>query len=172
MKNKDTIKNIVIVVLILVIVIGGSFLASEFNGGKANTARTTEGSTTSDSDIPEDEQQAPTEIDIDKYLALKEGSDLSIIYIARPTCSYCQKQKPIIYHLIYQYQLPVNYLNTDELDEEGFEKLTNSDEYFSSQWGTPLILIVQNGNIVDKAPGYHEEQELITFFQNNGFINQ
>ena len=43
----------------------------------------------------------------------------------------------------------MNYLNTDELTDEGQAKLVSSDDYFNGNWGTPLTLIVQKDEIVD-----------------------
>lgn len=153
--KKENIKTAIIVILVLVIVMGGSFFLS-FIG----TDSAVEGKTESEL----------TMIDIDQYLSLKAGSDLSIIYIARPTCGYCQQQEPIVKNLVYLHNIKVNYLNTDELSEDGFDKLIESDEYFSEGFGTPLIILVKDNQIVDKSEGYHTKSELVEFFQTNGLI--
>lgn len=167
--KKDSIKTIIIVILVLVIVIGGSFVASMLGVNSENNIGGSSYGKEQES-IPEDEQGDLNMINIDQYLSLKQESNLSIIYIARPTCSYCQMQEPIVKNLVYLYNINVNYLNTDELDEDGFNQLIASDEYFNEGFGTPLILLVKDNKIVDKAPGYHSKNELITFFQNNGII--
>ncbi len=171
--KKENIKTIIIVVLALVIVIGGSFVASVLGVNSVNDYSNQAYSDTSEIEeevIPEAEQSELTMIDIDQYLALKKGSEVSIIYVARPTCGFCQKEEPIVKNLTYLYQLQFNYLNTDALDEEGFEKLENSDDVFSSRWGTPMILLVQNDQVIDSARGYHTKSELIEFFTTHGLI--
>ena len=167
--KKENIKTAIIVILVLVIVIGGSFFLS-FIGTDSTVFKTTGESNLTEESIPRDEQSELTMIDIDQYLSLKSGGNLSIVYIARPTCGYCQEQEPIVKNLVYLYNIKVNYLNTDELDEAGFDKLIQSDEYFAEGFGTPLIILVKDNQIVDIAEGYHSKSELVEFLQNNGLI--
>lgn len=175
-KKKEQIKNATIIILVLVIVFGGSFLASEmtFDKSKSNNTTTTnkqENNTTSnDDEISEDKQAELNSIDIDKYLSLKKGSDKSIIYISRPTCHYCQQEDPIIKNIVYETKVTVNYLNTDELDDDGNTKLIKSDDYFSEGYGTPLILVVQKNKIVDKIEGLTSKEDIVSFFKKYDFI--
>lgn len=170
--NKDSLKTAIIVILVLVIVIGGSFVISMVGNDSVNAKRTNANheSNFQQEEIPESEQADLTMITIDDYLSLKKGSELSIIYIARPTCGYCQQEEPIVKNLVYLHQLKVNYLNTDTLDEDGFNALTGSDEFFSSGFGTPTIILVKDDAIQDSARGYHTKDELIEFFQKNGLM--
>ena len=177
-KKKEQIKNATIIILILVIVFGGSFLASEVKSDKSKSNNTTttnkqENNTTSNGDeISEDKQAELNSIDIDKYLSLKKGSDKSIIYISRPTCHYCQQEDPIIKNIVYETKVTVNYLNTDELDDDGNSKLIKSDDYFSEGYGTPLLLVVQKNKIVDKIEGLTSKENIVSFFKKYGFINE
>ena len=176
----EKLKSATIVVLVLIIVFGASYFTSELqecdNGGSSTTTSSTNNSSndssdsSSTSDIPEDEQGELNDIDIDEYLDLKEGSEASIIYIARPTCHYCQEMEPIVRNIVYEYGVEVNYLNTDELDDEGQAKLIESDDYFSEGYGTPLLLVVQNGEIVDIQEGLSTKDTTVNFFRDNGFI--
>ncbi len=190
--KKDNIKTVVIVVLTLVIVLGGSYFVSELQDGKNHTnvwdenkgTSSNNGGSSSDNDSnnpgsdtnnptdpdSSDEQKEHKAINIDEYLSLKKGSDLAIIYIARPTCSYCVKQGPILKNVAYLYNLEVNYLNTDELSQDGFNKLAQSDEYFQGRWGTPTILLVKDDKVIAKANGYRSKDALVTFFKENGLI--
>lgn len=179
-ENVEKLKSATIVVLILIIVFGASYFTSELqecdNGGSSTTTNSTNNSSndssdsSSTSDIPEDEQGELNDIDIDEYLDLKEGSDASIIYIARPTCHYCQEMEPIVRNIVYEYGVEINYLNTDELDDDGQAKLIESDDYFSEGYGTPLLLVVQNDEIVDIQEGLSTKDTTVNFFRDNGFI--
>ena len=179
-ENVEKLKSATIVVLILIIVFGASYFTSELqecdNGGSSTTTSSTNNSSndssdsSSTSDIPEDEQGELNDIDIDEYLELKEGSDASIIYIARPTCHYCQEMEPIVRNIVYEYGVEINYLNTDELDDDGQAKLIESDDYFSEGYGTPLLLVVQNDEIVDIQEGLSTKDTTVNFFRDNGFI--
>ena len=178
-KKKEQIKTVAIIVLLLVIVFGGSYFASEVKSNKNTSSKTTtttdkqKDTTTNgdnDTEISEDKQAELNSIDIDKYLSLKKGSDKSIIYISRPTCHYCQQEDPIIKNIVYETNITVNYLNTDELDDDGNTKLIKSDDYFSEGYGTPLILVVQKNKIVDKIEGLTSKEDIVSFFKKYDFI--
>ena len=178
-KKKEQIKTVAIIVLLLVIVFGGSYFASEVKSNKNTSSKTTtttdkQKDTTTDSDdnteISEDKQAELNSIDIDKYLSLKKGSEKSIIYISRPTCHYCQQEDPIMKNIVYETKITVNYLNTDELDDDGNTKLIKSDDYFSEGYGTPLILVVQKNKIVDKIEGLTSKEDIMSFFKKYDFI--
>lgn len=122
--------------------------------------------------IKDEERKELNNINIDDYLSLLAGEEASIIYIARPTCSHCQVQKPIMENLVFKYEnLKINYLNTDELDNEGMGKLQSSDDFFKEGWGTPTTLIVKGGKIVDSIAGETSGASLVELFKKYGIIN-
>lgn len=179
MKKEDVekLKSVTIVVLVLIIVFGASYFTSELqecdNGGSTTTGSTNNSSNDS-SDIPEEEQGDLKEIGIDEYLDLKEGSEASIIYVARPTCHYCQQMEPIVKNIVYEYGITVNYLNTDELDDEGQAKFIQSDDYFDEKggYGTPMLIIVKDDDFVDVLEGLNTRDTAVQFFKDNGLINE
>lgn len=158
-KKMDQIKTGTIIVLVLIIVFGGSYFASELKSCDNHQAESTG-------------QVDLTTIGIDEYLSLKQGSEASIIYIARPTCTYCQKQEPIMKNIAFEYGITVNYLNTDELDDEAHTKLLESDEYFAEGYGTPLTLIVKDNQIIDKKEGLSTKEDLVALFKEYNLIKE
>ena len=160
-ENIDKLKNFTIVVLVLIIVFGASYFASELQECDSYSAGNSS-----------DNSSSLNDIDIDEYLDLKESSDASIIYIARPTCGYCQQEEPIVKNIVYEYGITVNYLNTDNLDDDGQAKLIKSDDYFSEGYGTPLLLVVKDDEIVDILKGLSDKDTIVNFFKENGFINE
>ena len=176
-ENIEKIKSATIVVLVLIIVFGASYFMSELqecdNGGNTTTTSSANNSSSNDSsDISEDEQGDLNEIGIDEYLDLLKGDEASIIYVARPTCHYCQEMEPIVKNIVYEYGIEVNYLNTDELDDEGQSKLIKSDDYFSEGYGTPLLLVVKDDEIVDIQEGLNNKDTTVNFFKDNGLIEE
>lgn len=164
-ENIEKIKSATIVVLVLIIVFGASYFMSELqecdNGGSTTTT-----SSTNKGDL--------IEIGIDEYLDLKEGSEASIIYVARPTCHYCQEMEPIVKNIVYEYGVTVNYLNTDELDDEGQAEFIKSDDYFKEKggYGTPMLIIVKDDEFVDVLEGLTDKDTVVKFFKDNGLINE
>lgn len=119
------------------------------------------------------------DITIDDYLEKMQGSEASIIYIARPGCSWCQKESPIIKSVGSEYNLKIYYLNTDPFwdsanqtyTEEG-KKFIDSAEEYKDGWGTPNTIIVGNGKIIDGEFSYVEKDKLVDLFVRNGFIDE
>lgn len=110
-------------------------------------------------------------ISVDDYLSLKSSSDLSIVYIARQSCSYCVQENMILYVLASKYNLKINYLDISNISTEEYTKLQESDSYFNGNWGIPVIALVQNNKIVDVVNGYQSIEQLMMFFNKNGLLN-
>ena len=119
------------------------------------------------------------EITIDEYLERMKLEEKSIIYVARPGCSWCQKESPIIKKVGGQYDLTIYYLNTDPFwdsdsstyTEDG-KKFMDSDENYKDGWGTPNTIVVGNGKIIEGEFSYVDEAKLVDLFKRNGFINE
>ena len=161
----EKVKSATIVVLVLIIVFGASYFTSELkecdNGGSSTTT-----SSTDKGDL--------NEIDIDEYLDLLKGDEASIIYVARPTCHYCQEMEPIVRNIVYEYGIEVNYLNTDELDDEGQADFIESNDYFDEEggYGTPMLIVVKDDEFVDVLEGLTDKDTAVNFFKDNGLIEE
>lgn len=121
-------------------------------------------------EVSDDERKQPNEITIDEYLNMYNGKGQQLVLLSRPTCQYCKIATPIIENIIYKYNVTIHYINTDELDSDENSKLVTSDEYFSQGYGTPTLLVVGNGQILDQIDGLTTKDEYISFFQKYGFM--
>lgn len=154
------------IVLLVALVIGASIGVSHMDKGSGKTNKT---------EISEENNETALEdagfnkVDIEEFLKLIKNSDKQIILIARPTCGYCEKFTPILKQAMEDMNLTINYVNTDNFSSDDWTKFQNSFDYLASdEWGTPLTLIVQNGEIVDKNNGYVELDAIKEFFNKNG----
>lgn len=122
-------------------------------------------------------------ITIDEYLTLVADEEANIIYVARPNCSWCQKESPIIKKIGSEYDLTINYLDTSNFTyqtedgnfaytEDGLKFVGTSEKYQNEGYGTPNTLIVQNGEIIDGIYQYADASQLKDLFKRNGFINE
>lgn len=158
--NKGKLLKGIGVVVAVLLVLGLSFFVSKSQGTNANTFEY-------------------VNITIDEYLDLMKSETKKIVYIARPTCSFCVKQSPILKRIASKYELEINYLNTEnfydasiqDYTEDGY-KLINSAEQYKEGFGTPNTIIVQDGKIIDGIFQYAEANELKDLFERNGFINE
>lgn len=112
------------------------------------------------------------EVTLDEYLQLLNGSEKSIVLIARPTCYYCEKFAPILKEAMEDMNLTINYIDTDKLSSDDMDKLEDSASFFkkeSESWGTPTVLIVQNGDSIADNEGYTDLTSIKKFFSDNGY---
>lgn len=161
--NNNSTKALIIAILVLTL-FGILFAISENKNEKFIEPET----------FSEEEQAELKNVTVDDYLALKAGSDVSVIYIARPTCSHCVTQTPRMKYIKYKYGVEINYLNTDEFNEDGtdYDKLVASDSFFDEGFGTPTILIVQNDKIIDSVSGESEVSDVVELFKTHGLIKE
>ncbi len=145
------------IVLILGIAIGVSYIKGD-NGSKEETETVTL------------ETAGFNEVTLDEYLNLIKGTEKSIILVARPTCGFCEQFTPILKQAMDEMNLTINYIDTDKFDQDEYTTFNNSLDYLkNNQWGTPLVLIVQNNQVVSQNEGYVELDTIKDFFKNNGF---
>ena len=188
-RNKKIVTGIVVAVGVI-LVCALCYFASSAVSAKAgdnysesdnSNSSTTSSSSASDmtsraqeesANVPDDEQKDFNDIDIDEYLDLYDGSEDSIVLFSRPTCGFCQIAEPILHHIAYQYKLTINHVNTDEMSSSDEKKLVESDDYFSDGFGTPLLVVVSNGEIVDMVSGLVDTENYVKFFTKHGFIDE
>lgn len=116
------------------------------------------------------EEAGFNEVSLDEYLELIKSSEKNVILVARPTCEYCEAFAPILSEASKELNIEVNYIDTDKFSNDDWTTFNNSLSYLSDeQWGTPLTLIVQNGEVVDVNNGYVELETIVSFFTDNGF---
>lgn len=143
-------KGQIIVLIIAVIVIIGTFFASSIYDKKRI--------------------KISKEI-IDKYNELYNNDELSIIYIGRTGCGYCEKYDPVIKEVVEEYKLSYYYIDLSKLTKSDRESLYNSGEVFKDEnFGTPTTIIASNKNILKSHIGYMDKDNLIKFLQETKVI--
>jgi len=187
--SNDKMKNGIIIALVLIIVLGGSFLASELRSSKSESNNSNNSGWGDSIDIDDldvnqveidakleatkildEERKAHNSISVEQYLDLKDGKTSSVVYIGRPTCGFCTVASPILEHVAFKNNITINYVNTDEISDNEAIDLLHSDEYFKDGYGTPLVLIVKNNKIVAKFEGLTTIKGYTDFFKENGII--
>lgn len=145
-ENKSSKKGTFLLIGIFVVVIIIASLVSNFGGTK-----------------DEDPTAKFNSINIDQYLTLMKSDAKSYIYIGRTGCEYCQKTNPILAQIVDATGIKINYLNIQDISTADYQKLVNSNEIFQGDWGTPTLLIVKGGKLVDSHIGYAEYDTLLKF---------
>lgn len=120
--------------------------------------------------VSDDERKSPDEISIDDYMNIYNGDDYKLVLISRPTCQYCKIATPILENIIYEDNVKINYINSDNLSSEDNATLINSDDDFSEGYGTPLLFVVGKGEIKDKIEGLVDKETYKSFIKEYGFM--
>jgi len=168
-------KKSVIILLITIVVL---LLISLFVGNKDSKSNELSNDATvilnnaqtESSNVKDSEKKEFQEITVADYLNYYEGEEKTLILLARPTCHYCQIAEPILHKIAYDYDLDIKYLNTDEFSEEDSINLVQSNDYFNNGYGTPVLLLVSNGEIIDMVDGLTDTAHYVKFFKDNKFI--
>lgn len=119
-----------------------------------------------------DEYPNLTNIDYAKYQELLSSSEKSIVVLGQTGCGYCTRTKPVLDQLAEKYGITINYLNMTDLSEDDSTNLFNSTTYLKEldSLGTPLTMIIQNGEVIDHIDGYNEASAFESVFQKQGLI--
>ena len=111
-------------------------------------------------------------VDYSGYKKVIGSSGTSILVIGQTTCGYCIKAKPILNQVAADKNVLINYLNITKLSDEEKQKFTSKLDYFkdNDDWGTPLTLIIKDGQVIDSANGLLSYDGYVDLFSKNGLI--
>lgn len=120
--------------------------------------------------IAEDAELMLNYIDFSAYKELLAKNEDSVIVIGQSTCQYCVQAKLILNQLAEEKDVTINYLNISYLTEEEGEEFEKSLDYFQKEWGTPIMIIVNDGKMVDIVEQMVTKEEYIEFLEENGVL--
>ncbi len=109
---------------------------------------------------------------MDEYTSAIKAKGRHVIYIGRSGCSYCQQFSPILNEITKEYNVKYTYVNTDNISDEGLEKILKMLNINSDNFGTPYMVVVKDGKPVAEQSGFVERDVLFSFLQNNGMIDK
>lgn len=156
---------IVIAVILLIGVIG-------IYAGVENKS----GSSSSDSeiDIPEYDASMFTQVTPDEFVEAYNSSETSVIYIGRPTCSYCAAFIPTLKEAQSDYGYTTLYLDIDQVNSTEISKITELNEWLNTYYGTtPLVIVVRDGQIQGEGwIGYADYSTFAAYLESLGFTKE
>lgn len=121
--------------------------------------------------VSKDVKLALNYVDYAGYKSVVKSSENKILVLGQTTCSHCIKVKPILSNISKEYGITINYLDILKLSSEEQKKFTKYLTYLTeNDWGTPLTLIVKNGEVIDSAEGERDYDGYVELFKKNGFI--
>lgn len=110
-------------------------------------------------------------ITLDEYLKIIKKDGYHFMFIGSESCGYCTQFKESINESLEDYDYNVYYLDIGTLSEDDFDKLYDTDSYFSeNEWGTPLNFLYKDGKRIGEINGYVETSELVKFLKNKKVV--
>lgn len=107
----------------------------------------------------------------EEYEQKINSADKQVFVVVQTGCSHCENVKPVFKSIKEKYGFTVDAINVTNLDENERNSFLSSLSYFSEEsWGTPLMLVVQNGEIIAEKNGEDDEAGYVKFLKENGFI--
>lgn len=159
--SKEKIQTGIIIILVCIIVFGGSYVSSELSYYKNKSAICN----------TEEKNINKKSISVDDYLSLLSGNKLSLIYIGSDSCPYSEAQDLVFEELFNEYDIITNYINLNALKDLELQKLYESYESFVNEGiGTPTLLLVKDKEIKMFKRGYTSKDNLINLLKENKFI--
>lgn len=127
---------------------------------------------------PVEAKPALNYIDYDQYKTLISSDTPEIIVIGQTSCSACMMAKPALLSIASEYGVKINYLNLTEVQssENGSELIEEFNTSLSflteEEWGTPLMIVVKEKQVIGSSKGYHSEEDYVDFLKEQGFIGE
>ena len=113
------------------------------------------------------------EVSYTQYEDMVKNGDAFVVVIERTGCSYCQMYMPIMEEVANEQKIAVTYINTDNLSQDEYNKLSTTNKYLKkNQWGTPTTLFMVGDRIVDSIGGYVEKESIEAFFKDRVVVGE
>ena len=107
-----------------------------------------------------------SEITYTEYKEKIKSEKPFIVIIERTTCSHCINYMPVAEQFASDYNIPMYYINTDNLSQDEFTALEKSNTFFKKKkdnWGTPTTIIWIGNQAIDYLEGETDEDGINSF---------
>lgn len=157
--------------LIAILVINTTILLVKDGSTKTNTT-----SDNSEENVDYDVSMF-TSVTADTLGEAVSSDTAKIVYIGRSTCGYCVQFLPILQQAQTDYGYETLYLDittvTTTEQQDKILAFDNEEEFLKQNFGgTPMVLLMKNGKIVDTWIGYAEYSEYSAWLEKNGFAKK
>lgn len=98
-----------------------------------------------------------------------ENDETFVFVLGSSTCSACVTYKPVLEELIDNYDVEINYVEIDKVDQDEVAKLNTDFLDESLEW-TPTTYVVVEGEVVYEESNVIRYTDLITLFREHSFI--
>ncbi len=103
-----------------------------------------------------------------EYQKKIDNNEAFVFIVERTTCSHCQNFMPVAEAFAKDNNLPMYYIDTDEMQEEDWSKLEKSNTFFkknSGKWGTPTTIVLAGSESIDTIEGETDADSLLKLYK-------
>ncbi|MDD2377436.1 MAG: thioredoxin family protein [Bacilli bacterium] len=121
--------------------------------------------------IKEEAKMPLNYIDYEGYKELLASKKKEVVVFGQIGCGACEAARPILFEIAKEYDLKINYFYVSYVTEEDYDEFLSSLSYLKEkEWGTPLMLVVENNEVIDNINGAASKEFYVEFLKENGFI--
>jgi len=102
--------------------------------------------------------------DIKKIINTKERV---LLFIGKPTCSFCTLLDDVFTEIKKDKDFSYVYVNTIFIDDAELSKLLKFGKVDETKFGTPTLIVTENGKAITSHIGYMEKEEATEFLETN-----
>lgn len=103
-----------------------------------------------------------------EYQKKIDDNESFVIIVERTTCSHCQNFMPVAEEFAKNNEVPMYYIDTDEMEQSDWSDLETSNTYFkknSGNWGTPTTIVLAGKEAVDSIEGETDSKSLLKLYK-------
>lgn len=108
------------------------------------------------------------EITYKEYEEKIDSLEPFVFIVERTNCTFCQQFMPVVEKFATDYNIPIYYINTDNISSDEFALLLKSNTFFKKNrddWGTPTTMILIGNEAIDVLEGAREADVLYDFLE-------
>ncbi len=103
-----------------------------------------------------------------EYQEKIDNDEEFVFIVERTTCSHCQNFMPVAEKFAKDNNVPMYYIDTDEMEQSDWSKLEKSNTFFkknSGNWGTPTTIVLAGSESVDTIEGETDSASLLKLYK-------
>ncbi|MDD2181093.1 MAG: conjugal transfer protein TraF [Bacilli bacterium] len=103
--------------------------------------------------------------------------EISVVFIGSASCGWCLEFAPVLTEATEQYNLNTLYLDISKINDQEtvdmllqLETVSGLENFMQENFGaTPMILIMEDGKILDADTGYKDITTFSSYLEEQGF---
>ncbi len=110
-----------------------------------------------------------------EYQEKIDNKEVFVVIIERTTCSHCQNFMPVAEEFAKSNNVPMYYIDTDEMEEGDWDKLSKSNSFFKKhgdEWGTPTTIALYGNKALDYIEGETTSDKLLEMYKKYFDLNK